>query len=264
MLFIQKSWEIIESKVDSSSSTWFHGNTQITDDDEGRIMGRITGRTLRSSHCVFSVTSGSLTQCWEFFSCLWIDTLWNKWFLKPLVFLMCVSLSESLVLEGWWKEQGEGTETERERDFPLHQHTACPFGRYTATLLVCECVFVCSLCNCGCRGRQGDWFWSLLVCVGEVSVSIIMVIKQLWHFFDLQIQTVSLQDVCVSVQHGNITGLLQKCSHVCRHETKGFFFFLFQRGSNNFSGITFPAASPPHKNCQLRVIPSKQLPVKAL
>lgn len=45
---------------------------------------------------------------------------------------------------------------------------------------------------------------------------------------------------------------------------KGFFFFLFQRGSNNFSGITFPAASPLHKNCQLRVIPSKQLPVKAL
>lgn len=171
MLFIQKSWEIIESKVDSSSSTWFHGNTQITDDDEeGRIMGRITGRTLRSSHCVFSVTSGSLTQCWEFFSCSWIDTLWNKWFLKTLVFLMCVSLSESLVLEGWWKEQRQ-----REREIFLYISTLPVPLADTLPLYLCVSVCLCVPCVTVVAGADRETGYGLCW-----SVSVKSACQSLW------------------------------------------------------------------------------------
>lgn len=68
--------------------------------------------------------------------------------------LMCVSLSESLVPDGWWREEGGGDG----EIFPSISRVLVPLA--DTPPLCCslpECtVRVSPVQSCGCRGRQGD------------------------------------------------------------------------------------------------------------
>lgn len=105
-------------------------------------------------------------------SCCCLRMHLNKCSFAPL---MCVSLSESLVPDGWWRDQGCGGW----RDFSLCQQSSGPFWpTHCHSALHCHdrslCVFVWVSVNtvqsCGCRSRRQDWFASAGPVRGEKEV----------------------------------------------------------------------------------------------
>lgn len=125
----------------------------------------LTCRHSVSIHQLSGLCPDPLTQYWSLHSqnCCFFQMHLKKCSVGPL---MCVSLSECLVPDGWLREWRGGRRRDAEI-FPCISRVLVPLAD---TLPLCSSLPECIVCtcvspvqSCGCRGRQRDWFslcWS--------------------------------------------------------------------------------------------------------